>query len=224
MKLKQQTLDILKNFAQINSNIVIEAGNTVTTIADTKNIMATATIPDTIGAPLNIYDLNEFLSVYDMMNSLGDPDVDVSQDAIRINADKSKLTYRQADKSILTYPQKSINMPVAEVKFCISDTTLKSVKRAATVLGHTAMSISGDGASISVGVFNPSDLTANRFTVESVGITKHTFEFHFLIGSLKLLPGDYDVELSSKLISKWSNPSMKVEYFIAIEKTSTFKA
>jgi len=42
------------------------------------------------------------------------------------------------------------------------------------------------------------------------------------ISNLKLLDGDYDVQISSKLISKWINKSKPVTYYIALEKSSTF--
>ena len=49
------------------------------------------------------------------------------------------------------------------------------------------------------------------------------YDFQFLISNLKLVPGDYEVSVSSKLISHWkcinNNP---VEYWIALEKSSTY--
>jgi hypothetical protein len=43
-----------------------------------------------------------------------------------------------------------------------------------------------------------------------------------VIGNLKMLPGDYTVSISSKLISHFKNTNLPVEYWIALEKTSTF--
>jgi hypothetical protein len=43
-----------------------------------------------------------------------------------------------------------------------------------------------------------------------------------VIGNLKMLPGDYTVSISSKLISHFKNANLPVEYWIALEKTSTF--
>ena len=39
-KLSQDTLDILKNFAGINSNILVEPGNTIRTVSPVKNVLA----------------------------------------------------------------------------------------------------------------------------------------------------------------------------------------
>jgi hypothetical protein len=43
-------------------------------------------------------------------------------------------------------------------------------------------------------------------------------DFQFLIANLKLIPGTYNIDISSKLISTWSGND--VNYFIALEKTS----
>ena len=61
MELSENTLSILKNYAGINSNIVIEKGNTVKTISEAKNVMSSASIVEDFPQAFGIYDLNEFL-------------------------------------------------------------------------------------------------------------------------------------------------------------------
>jgi hypothetical protein len=51
---------------------------------------------------------------------------------------------------------------------------------------------------------------------------KNEFNFVVSIPNLKLLPGDYFVSISSKLISNWTNSNYPVEYFVALEKSSTY--
>ena len=48
------------------------------------------------------------------------------------------------------------------------------------------------------------------------------FNFILNISNLKIIPDDYEVEISSKLISHFINPRMNVKYWIALEKSSTF--
>lgn len=222
MKLSEQTLHTLKNFASINPNVVVDGGTIVKTMAEAKNIMAIATIPDKFESPFYVYDLNEFLAVYDMMNSITPPEVQIDDQAIILKSGNSRVTYRQADKSILTYPQKDINMPNPEVKVSLTDTLLKQIKKSASVLGHATLSINGNGESVNLEVFDPADRGANRFSINEVVKSKHKFDFHFLINSLKLVPGDYDVSISSRLISQWKHTNNDLNYFIALEKTSTF--
>ena len=44
----------------------------------------------------------------------------------------------------------------------------------------------------------------------------------FKIENLKLFTGDYDVEITSKGISKFTHTSTNLQYFIATESDSTF--
>ena len=48
MKLSKNTLEVLKNFATINTNILVREGNTLATISTGKNIYARAQKSETI--------------------------------------------------------------------------------------------------------------------------------------------------------------------------------
>ena len=61
MKLNQNTLETLKNFAGINTNILIKQGDELSTISTMRNIFAKAKISDEFTNEFGIYDLNEFL-------------------------------------------------------------------------------------------------------------------------------------------------------------------
>ena len=62
MKLSNETLELLKNFSTINQNLLIKAGNTISTMSAMKNIVAKADVAETFTQEVAIYDLNEFLS------------------------------------------------------------------------------------------------------------------------------------------------------------------
>jgi len=81
MKVSNVTQAILKNFASINSNIVINAGSELKTIAEAKNVLAKATVEESFDTPFGIYDLNEFLGVMAMFD---DPELTVADDALSI--------------------------------------------------------------------------------------------------------------------------------------------
>ena len=53
----RETIDLLKNFAGINSNILIEPGNKIKTISNYKNVMAEATVSETFEQQFGIWDL-----------------------------------------------------------------------------------------------------------------------------------------------------------------------
>ena len=63
MQLSKQTLDILKNFSEINNGILIKPGSELETISTMKNILAKADISETFETEFAVYDLPEFLNL-----------------------------------------------------------------------------------------------------------------------------------------------------------------
>jgi len=222
-KLSAQTLDILKNFSSINSNLIVKSGEALSTISEAKNIMATADISETFESTFGIYDLNEFISMFSLMS---DPDLDFTADSVVFKSGRTKASYRFADQSILTTPKSKINMPTADVTVSIGSDLLGQIRKAAGVLGHTIVSIGGEDGVITLSVVDPKNSTANSFSVvlDDANANTSSFDLQFLIANLKVIPGDYQVQISSKLISHWTNTSAPVNYYIALEKTSSYNA
>jgi hypothetical protein len=69
MKLSTNTVEVLKNFASINPNILIRAGDSISTISAGKNIFAKAKIQETFDREFAIYDLNSFLATLSLANN-----------------------------------------------------------------------------------------------------------------------------------------------------------
>ena len=69
MIISDDTLNVLKNFASINPNLVIKPGQKLKTISEAKTIMASADIVEDFPLEFGVYDLNEFLSVYSLIEA-----------------------------------------------------------------------------------------------------------------------------------------------------------
>lgn len=69
MELSEQTMQVLKNYASINGNIVISEGNQVKTISEAKNVLSSASLDVEFPQTFGIYDLNEFLSVLSLVDT-----------------------------------------------------------------------------------------------------------------------------------------------------------
>jgi len=222
MKLNDNTMQVLKNFATINPNIVVERGNTIRTLSEGKNVFGKAELDTDFPMTFGIYDLNEFLGV---INLVEEPTLTFEDTHVNINDSTglSKIKYFFTDVEFLTTASKDIVMPSPEVKFSISNETLNRIKRAASALGHSVVSIRPNNGSISLTVFDEGNSTSNTFTIDVEGsYDSDNFDLILNISNLKLLPGDYQVEISSKLISHFVNKENNAEYWVALEKTSNY--
>ena len=221
MKLSEQTIELLKNFSGINPNIIFRPGQTISTMAEAKNILATATIAETIDKQFGIYELNEIQATIALVD---DPELELTGDSIVIRDGKTSIRYFYAAEDLLTSPTKMITMPKAEVKLKLTGEVLAKIRKAAAVFGHSTLAIEGNDGVVSITILDEKNATANKYsiTIDESNDCKESFSFVIVIGNLKLLPGDYDVSISSKLISNFKHSELDLSYFIALEKTSTF--
>ncbi|AGE60448.1 DNA polymerase processivity factor [Pelagibacter phage HTVC008M] len=220
MQLSESTKEILKNFSEINPNLMIKPGKELKTISTMKNILATANVSEEFPQDIAIYDLNEFLGVMSLFTK---PQFTFDDKSLSIGEEgtSTKSKYYFADPSILTVPQKDVKMPEAEVQFTLTETDLTKVKKAASMLQLPDIAITSKGSDITLSAIDKKNDTANNFSIK-VGETNSKFEFHFKTEHLKMLPGDYNVSISSKLISNFKHKSKPIQYWIALENTSKF--
>ena len=180
--------------------------------------MADATVGETF-PDFAIYDLNEFLGA---MSLFDDPDLNFQDKHVSISQGSMKIKFFAADPSVLTAPQKSITFPEAEINFDISADKLSMIQRTASVLRAADVSIVGDGSTITIVVGDKKNATGNSFS-EPVGSTDKTFKVNLKVENLKMLPGDYNVSISSKKISRFKSTSSDLVYYVAVEADSTFE-
>ena len=223
MQLNDNTLAVLKNFATIQPNIILSEGNVVKTIAEAKNVMSVATLDQTFDKDVGIYNLDEFLAVLGLVDT---PELDFGDDYVTIkdSSGRSKVKYFYSDPDMLTSPSKDINLPEFEVKFVLDNGTLGRIKRAAQALGHNEISIRPNNGSIQISVLDTKDATSNAFTIDVDGSYDNEVDFNFVlnVNNLKIVNEDFEVNISKKLISQFKSVQSDIEYFIALEKSSTF--
>ena len=220
MKLSDSTLAVLKNFAGINNSILVKKGNQLRTISVAKNILAEAEIPEDFPRDVAIYDLNQFLNGLSLHQ---DPNLDFTEDShITIKEGKRRAKYFYADPQvIIAPPDKEINLPTKEVCFQLESTSLEKLVKAAAVYQLPDLSVLGKDGDIHMVVRDKKNDTSNEYAVY-VGETDQTFEFNFKVENIKIIPGAYDVVISSKLLSEFTNKQYNLKYFIALEPDSTF--
>ena len=220
MKLSDNTLTILKNFAGINNSILVKQGNQLRTISVAKNILAEAEIEENFPREFAIYDLNQFL------NGLGlhqDPEMDFSPDSyLTIREGKRRVKYFYADPAvIISPPEKEITLPSEDVHFQLDSVALEKLLKAAAVYQLPDLSAVGENGVVKLVVRDKKNDTSNEFAIV-VGETDKQFVFNFRVENIKIIPGAYDVIVSSKLLSRFTNTQHDLKYFIALEPDSTF--
>ena len=76
------------------------------------------------------------------------------------------------------------------------------------------------GSPMTVRAMDSQNDYSDTFHVNLDENTDKTFRFVFKIENFKMVPGDYDVEISSKGIAKFSQNQL--QYWIATESSSTY--
>jgi hypothetical protein len=220
MKLSDNALAILKNFAGINNSILVKQGNKLRTISVAKNILAEAEIKEDFPRDFAIYDLNQFLNGLSLHQ---DPDLDFNQDSyLSIKEGKRRVKYFFADPNvIIAPPEKEITLPSQDVCFQLDSVTLDKLVKAAAVYQLPDMSVIGGNGVIKLVVRDKKNDTSNEYAIV-VGETSDDFEFNFKVENIKIIPGAYEVVVSSKLLSQFTNTQHNLKYYIALEPDSTF--
>jgi hypothetical protein len=217
MKLSPNTLNILKNFAAIQPELVINPGSVIKTISAAKNIMAEASVTETFDKQLGIRDLNEFLNVYTLLE---DPaDIEFGDNDIEAKSGNTKVSLRlYAIEMLTTPPAKNIEID-KDVIVNLTEAQIGAIRAASSALGNDIeyTSFVGDGKKISLVVNDCSGKNANKLEIDLEQPTNLTFNLCVKTAEIKVLSGDYEVILSKKFISKWVNKSDAVTYYIALD-------
>ena len=220
MKLSDQTLNILKNFAGINNSILVKQGTQLRTISVAKNILAEASIDEDFPRDFAVYDLNQFLNGLSLHQ---DPDLDFSPDSyISIKEGKRRVKYFYADPNVIVSPpEKEITLPSEDVHFQLDSSALEKLLKAAAVYQLPDLSAVGEAGVVKLVVRDKKNDTSNEYAVV-VGETDKEFSFNFKVENIKIIPGAYNVVVSQKLLSKFTNTNCNLKYYIALEPDSTF--
>ena len=221
MKLNQNTIETLKNFAGINTNILIKQGDELSTISTMRNIFARAKVSDSFTNQFGIYDLNEFLSA---VSGFSKPELVLKDKYLTISSEgsRSKVKYYYSDPSVIVSPQKEVNMPDADVTFSLTESNYKELLKMAAILKSPDLALIGTkGGDIVLKVCDKKNDTSNTFDITVGQGATADYTFYFKVENMKMLDGDYDVSVSSKSISHFKNKKLPIEYWIALEPDST---
>jgi len=218
-KISKETLDILKNFSSINSNILVKPGHTLTTVSPVKNVMAKATVKELFDTQFGIWDLNKFLGTVSLFES---PDFEFQDNFVNISNSTTEVVYHYCEPKLLTTANKEITMPDSVLDFTLKQADLIELQKAASVMQLPDMVVRSNIGNVELAVLDKKDSTSNTYSINVDATTDAEFDFFFKVENLKMISGDYNVTISEKKISQLINTNDTVTYWIALESDSTF--
>lgn len=225
MKLSNETLTILKNYATINPGILFKSGIVISTMSPQKNILVDANIVEKFPITFAIYDLNNFLSVISLFKESADLEFDDKHVIIKGLGGRSKIKYRfTSENMVIAPPEKRPVLPSVDVKFNLTVEDFNWLLKCANVLGCPHVSVMSDGEKIMLMAFDVNDDSAH---IQSLELTNENpenkvYNLIFKTENLKIIPGDYEVEISFAGIAKFTSSDKNITYFITIETSSKF--
>ena len=215
--LSRTTLDVLKNYATINSSIVFRKGSTLRTISNAENILSEFTSEEVFPVDFAIYDLSQFLSGISLFDN---PKLDfASDDFVRIGSSGRSVKYYFSDPEITlkSAPEKNVNFPGSDIQFNLTAEDLVSLQKASAVYSLPDLSFQSKDGKIRIVLSDKENDTSNTYKQDISGECTGDYSLDIKIENIRLLPGDYNVKVSKNLISEWNNITLDLTYFIALE-------
>ena len=222
MKISTKTLDVLKNFSEINQSILIKKGKKLKTVSALKNILAHAEVEDDFPQDFAIYQLNEFIGVLSTMNN---PDLTFHDKYVMLSQENGACTkYFYAEPSVVIAPEKDINMPSEDINFTLLEKQYNDLLKMSSILQLNDILVKGCSKTdkIFLAVTNKKNDTSNDYSVQVGEGVSDPFKMYFKTENLKMVVGDYNVHISSKGISHFENMVTKLDYWIALEPDSNY--
>lgn len=217
MKLSENTINVLKNFAGINQSLLFKAGNTIRTVSPSKNILAQAVVEEQFPRDFGIYELNQFLGLASLFE---DGDLDFGENSVTIKDESFKVKYTYSDPAnIKAPPEKNIVLPSEDVKFLLAKEDMRRIVNGANQLQSPNLVIRGAGGKISLVATDVKEPSCNEFS-HTLGETDETYQFVFKTENFKFIPDEYAVTISARGIAHFVGT--KVQYWVATEASSKY--
>jgi hypothetical protein len=226
MKLSNETLSILKNYANINEGIFFKQGKTLKTVGPHKNILSEVVIKEDIPKDFGIYNLNNFLSVVSLHKD--DTSFEFSEKNVFIvgNKGRSKIEYRFCDPSMIVIPpEKQLSMPSVDIEFDLSSDDFDWIMKASHVLSSPHIAVESDGVKVSIVNMDLQNDSAHKQSLDLQAKgngDKYRMIFKTEVFN-KILPGNYEVKISSKGISHFTNKNISLQYWLTTETGSKYE-
>lgn len=237
MKISKETITALRNFADIQANMVFRPDQKLKTMSKSGNVFASIPTQEEWPVTFGLYDLGGFLKILSLVE---DPDLEISETSVIIKNKNTRIEYFCSDPRELTEPPvgKEISIKTEDIRFSLSDEDFSRLRQASSVFNHKRLKISTSEnpgkIKLSVVTAQKGNESANSFSIDVDGewLNEDLMErkdMSLTFDYLKMLPGDYDVAISapphSVLVSRFVNKDEELDltYFVTLDKPSPNK-
>jgi hypothetical protein len=217
MKFSDRTLTILKNFASINSGVVLQRGKIQKTIHPEQTVLVEAHIEDDLPEKFGIYDLNQFLG---NITTLGNPDLTFTSQNVLMNDGEIELNYYSCSPNLIISPPdgKELVMKEEDVAFTLSNAALQKLLKVSAMNNLPNITVLGENGGLFLRSHELKNDTSNFASMRIGDYDGEKFSVSFKTENLRLIPDEYTVQIKIGGFSCWTNKTNTLKYFIAMEK------
>lgn len=222
LNISKNTLAILKNFADLNSNILIKPGNVIRTVNVARTAMAEAKVPEQFEQEFGIWNLDQFLGVISLCSN---PTFYFEEKKVNIKSSTGgNFEYFYAEPRLLTVPTKEPWMPRITATARIDESVFSEINRVASVLKVDDVSFISSEDGIMAIVTDLNDPTSHQYSIDLGGDNNgHTFEVNLKISNIQILNGGYKISFSENRMMILENEITDLTYWFGAESTSTYE-
>lgn len=223
MQISKSTIDVLRNFADINDSILIKPGNRLVAFHNGGTVLANAKIEDEFTDKFGIYDLASFLSLTSLIDN---PNIDTSNSGeyVTISGSGSEYRYFVADESLIKVPkQDELTLPSEDLTFELDEESLKRVLRAASIFILDTITIYSKDGKLRFGVSDPKQNNSDSFSVDIADYEGPELKLVISISKLTLMPGSYTVGVchtGGRFMIQFTHKDRDLRYWTAPESDS----
>lgn len=222
VQISKETLEILKVMASINNSIKILAGNVLKTISPNGSVIMETEIAETFPQDFAIYELNRLLAVLNL-NNMKDAVLEFSDDKkIVIRAGKVAIDFFFANEEFVSHPGKTVQLPSVDLSVELTQENIDDFVKGAAALGHKILAFRAENGVVKLVATTPEIDTSNNMEIELPAVDGAEApidgEYKIKLEYVKLIPGDYLIQICSRGIMRLEHKTRKVVSFIGLER------